>query len=242
MKTLYLLVFICFLSLPLVAQENMVTAQQKNEVSIELTDLPTSFFSMNYERVIGKHISVDLGIGLKSKDGLIKFSGIDTDKIKTNDITYSGYKLIPEFRYYLHESTNGAMLNGFYFGAYLKYSDFSSDLEGTYIDSEAVSHFFKYKGDISVTSIGLMIGYKLPVSKHFSIDFLIAGPGSGSYNFKLKNIIPPPDEFYDDLNTALENYSLLDLINSDFKFKNNKLSSNFGTISFRYGISLGYSF
>ncbi len=242
MKTLYLIVFICFLSLPLVAQEDMGTAQQKNEVSFLLTDLPTSFFTLNYERVVGKHITVDLGIGLKSKDGLIKFSGLDGEKIKTNDITYSGYKLIPEFRYYLNESTNGAMLNGFYFGAYLKYSGYKSDLEGTYIDSEAVSHYFKYKGDINVTSIGLMVGYKLPVSKHFSIDFLIAGPGSGSYSFKLKNIIPPPDEFYDDLNNALDQYSILDLINADFKFNNNKLKSNFGAISFRYGISLGYSF
>jgi len=73
-------------------------------------------------------------------------------------------------------------------------------------------------------------------------DFLLAGPGSGSYNFKLNNVIPPPDEFYDDLNTALENYSVLDLIDADFKFRNNKLRSTFGTVSFRYGISLGYSF
>lgn len=224
------------------AQETMAVKQQKNQVNFELTDLPTAFFSFSYERVIGKQLSVDLGIGFKSEDGLIKFSGIDTERIKTNDITYSGFKLIPEIRYYLKESSNGAMLNGFYFGAYLKYSDFKSDLQGTYIDSQDVSHLFKYKGDITVTSIGFMVGYKLPVAKRFYVDFLIAGPGSGSYNFKLDNVIPPPDEFYDDLNTALENYSLLDLIDADFKFRNNKLKSTFGTVSFRYGISLGYSF
>jgi hypothetical protein len=224
------------------AQEDMGMKQQKNEIGLQLSDMPTAFFSFNYERVIGKHISVQLGLGFKSEDGLIKFSGINSNRIKTNDITYFGYKLIPEFKYYLHESTNSAILSGFYFGAYLKYSDFGSDLEGTYIDSEDVSHFFKYKGDITVTSIGLMIGYKLPVSKHFYLDFLIAGPGSGSYNFKLKNIIPPPDEFYDDLNEALKKYSILDLINADFKFNNNRLRSAFSTISFRYGISLGYAF
>ena len=59
---------------------------------------------------------------------------------------------------------------------------------------------------------------------------------------KLKNIIPPPDEFYDDLNSALEDYSILDLIDADFKFNNNKLRSKFSALSFRYGISIGYSF
>ena len=230
------------MSLPLIAQEDIDLKQNKNQVDIELTDMPTAFFSFSYERAIGKHISVGLGVGFKSEDGLIRFSGIDGDRIKTNDITYSGYKLIPEFRYYINESIDGAMLSGFYVGAYLKYSGFNSDLNGTYIDSEDISYDFKYEAEISVTSVGLMVGYKLPVSKHFTIDFLIAGPGSGSYDFKLNNIIPPPDEFYDDLNNALENYSLLDFINADFKFNNNKLRSRFSTLSFRYGISIGYSF
>jgi len=169
MKALSLSILLLFFTLPLMAQETMAVKQQKNQVNFELTDLPTAFFSFSYERVIGKQLSVDLGIGFKSEDGLIKFSGIDTERIKTNDITYSGFKLIPEIRYYLKESANGAMLNGFYFGAYLKYSDFKSDLQGTYIDSQDVSHLFKYKGDITVTSIGLMVGYKLPVAKRFYV-------------------------------------------------------------------------
>jgi hypothetical protein len=87
-----------------------------------------------------------------------------------------------------------------------------------------------------------MVGYKLPVGKHFYVDFLIAGPGSGSYKFKLDNRIPPPDGFYDALNEALEDYSFLDFINSDFQFNDNKLRSNFSALSFRYGISVGYAF
>lgn len=242
MKKLALFILISLFSLLLLAQEDTNLKQQKNQIDLDITDLPTAFFSFSYERVIGKHISVGLGVGFKSEDGLIQFSGIDTDRIQTNDIKYSGYKLIPEFRYYINESVNGAMLSGFYVGAYLKYSDFNSDLVGTYVDSEAVSHLFEYEAEITVTSIGLMVGYKLPLSKHFSIDFLIAGPGSGSYNFKLNNSIPPPDEFYDDLNNALDEYSVLDLINADFGFNNNKLRSKFSAISFRYGISVGYSF
>lgn len=242
MKNITIVLLIYFVPFFMKGQENVEVKYQKNQVNFELTDIPTAFFTFSYERKIGKHLSVDLGVGFKSNEGLIKFSGIDTERIKSNDLTYSGFKLIPELRYYISEPSNGAMLSGFYFGTYLKYSGFKSDLEGIYIDSEDVSHNFEYRADISVTSIGFMVGYKLPVTKHFSIDFLIAGPGSGSYSFKLKNVIPPPDEFYDDLNSALDDYSILDLINSDFKFKNNRLKTNFSTVSFRYGISLGYSF
>lgn len=242
MKNLLTFLFISIIGLSLSAQGDGNFKQQKNQIDLDVSDLPTAFFSLSYERVLTKHMTVGLGVGFKSEDGLIQFSGIDTDKIQSNDITYSGYKLIPEFRYYINESTNGAMLSGFYFGAYLKYSDFTSDLKGTYVDSQNISHNFEYEGDITVTSIGLMIGYKLPVSKRFFIDFLIAGPGSGGYDFRLRNVIPPPDEFYDDLNNALDNYSILDLINADFEFRDNRLRSEFSALSFRYGISVGYSF
>lgn len=87
-----------------------------------------------------------------------------------------------------------------------------------------------------------MFGYKLPISKHFNIDFMIAGPGTGHYNFKLENEKDLPDEFYDDLNTTLEKYSLLDFINSDFRFSDVNRRSKFSALSFRYGIAIGYTF
>ncbi|MDP5081632.1 MAG: hypothetical protein NWP87_03175, partial [Winogradskyella sp.] len=148
MKNLYLFFLISLMALPLMAQEDIDLKQNKNQIDIELTDIPTAFFSFSYERAIGKHMSVGLGVGFKSEDGLIQFSGIDTNRIQTNDITYSGYKLIPEFRYYINESIDGAMLSGFYVGAYLKYSDFKSDLIGNYVDSQEVSHLFEYEGKI----------------------------------------------------------------------------------------------
>lgn len=242
MKTLYLSLLLSFMAFPIIAQETTAIKQEKNQVSFMATDVLNGIYTLSYERKIGKHISVDLGLGYKTEEGLIKLSGIDREQLKTNDLTYSGYKLVPEFRYYIHESINGAMLSGFYLGAYLKYSNFKSDLIGTFIDSQDDSYNIAYRANMSITSIGFMVGYKLPVGKHFYIDFLIAGPGSGSYKFELKTTETPPDEFYDVLNEALDNYSIFDLINSDFKFKDNKLNSKFSVLSFRYGVSVGYAF
>ena len=95
---------------------------------------------------------------------------------------------------------------------------------------------------LDITSIGLMVGYKLPITKHMNIDFMIAGPGSGNYNFKLINKKDLPEEFYDDLNQALEDYSILDFINGDFRFSEVNRRSQFNAFSFRYGIALGYTF
>jgi hypothetical protein len=242
MKKLTIFILISGFSWLSFSQDEIVTKAKNNQISFYATDAINGLYTISYERALGKHISVNLGFGYKTEEGLIVLSGIDTDQIKTNNITYSGYKIVPEFRYYLNESINGAMLSGFYFGAYLKYSDFNSDLIGTFINSEGESFDIAYKGDIAITSVGLMIGYKLPIGKRFFVDFLIAGPGSGSYKFKLDNTIPPPDEFYDALNQALENYSIFDLINADFEFNDRNLRSNFSVLSFRYGISIGYSF
>ncbi len=232
----------CLLSLPVIGQEKMASKEVKNQVNFTVTDIFNGMYSFSYERKISKHFTVDLGFGYKTDEGLIAFSGIDREQLKTNDITYSGFKIEPEFRYYIEESDNGAMLSGFYMGAYLKYSNFKSDLIGTFIDSDDISYAIAYAADLSVTSVGLMIGYKLPIKKHFFIDFLIAGPGSGSYKFDLETTQTPPDEFYDVLNDALDDYSLFDLINSDFKFSERNLDSKFSVFSFRYGISVGYSF
>ncbi len=213
----------------------------KNEIDLVISDLLDGAFQLKYERALGKHFSVNLGLGYKGEDGFINRSGIDTEKIKTNGVSYSGFKIIPEVRYYLRNADYAAM-KGFYFGAYLKYSNFQSKLDGKYI-SDAGKYFeLEFDADIQVTSIGIMVGYKLPLSERFSLDFLIAGPGAGFYDFSIENKKDLPDEFYEDFNDALNKYPVFDVLDGDFRFSAARRRSNFNLLSLRYGISLGYSF
>jgi len=213
----------------------------KNEVSFEILNIVNGVYQFSYERYLGKNFSAALAIGYKGKEGLVGISGINNDKLKTGDLFYTGYQIAPEVRYYISKtSTNN--LNGFYVGAYLKYHNYTSDLTGSYISSDQTNYDLAFEAKFNITSVGLMIGYKLPITKRLNIDFLIAGPGSGRYNFKIKNKTDLPDEFYDDLNDALEEYSLLDFINSDFRFSQVDNRSKFSAISFRYGIAIGYTF
>jgi hypothetical protein len=226
---------------PAIGQETSLKRETKNEVGILLTDMINGSYSLSYERALGKHTSLALVTGYKTEQGLIALSGLNTDRLRTGNITYSGVRIIPEFRYYLSEKEQG-MLTGFYFGSYFKFVNYNSDLGGIFISGNEEEYDFLYDGKINITSLGLMVGYKLKISNSFNIDFLIAGPGASDYRFNLKSVITPPEDFYDALNEALKEYSIFDLLNSDLEFNETKLSEKVLLPEFRYGITLSYSF
>jgi hypothetical protein len=90
--------------------------------------------------------------------------------------------------------------------------------------------------------MGLAIGYKLSINKRWNLDFIIAGPGAGRHKYTLKNNVSLPDQFYEDLADALEKYSLLDYINSDFRFDVENARTKFTIPAFRYAFAVGYTF
>lgn len=223
------------------AQNDSEKIETKNEIGIELTGILDGQYQVFYERSLNEHWSVGLGVGGKTESGLVNVSGIDSPSIKTGDINYSGFKVIGEGRYYLSGPERGNM-TGFYFGAYAKHSNFKSDIGGTYIDDNSVVFEVDLTSDFSITSVGFMVGYKLPVWKQFNIDFLIAGPGAGLFNFEITNNKTLPDSFFVDLNEALENFNLFDYVGEDFDFGVNDSKASFTAPSFRYAIKVNYAF
>jgi len=247
MKNFVLILILLFISTIAYSLEKNIksekadTLQRKNEIGLVLTDLVDGSYQFRYERKVGTHISVGLGTAIKTKEGLVTISGIDRERIKTGDITYSGIKLIPDVRYYLSK-TQQYQLDGFYFGAYSKYFHFGSDLSGTYINEEQVNYTVAFDAKINILSFGLMLGYKLALNNRFNIDFMILGPGTSHQSYKLVPRTEIPDEFYDDLNEALKNFSFYDFIQSDFRFDFKESKTDFSTFSFRYGITVSYTF
>lgn len=251
MKNTFLLLALLFSSL-MFAQNDDDTSnssaqptsekQRRNEVSLEFLGMIDGRFVPAYERSFGKHWSAKVGIGYKVKEGLVNFSGINGEKLKTGDINYDGGVFYGEGRYYVNAFNNGRAV-GFYFGLYIKYSGFQSDIGGTYITDEGENFNFLFDTNIGVTSSGFQLGYKLPIGKRFAVDFLIAGPGTARYSFDIKNRSDPlPDEFFDDLNDLLEEYGFFELIDTDFDFQPSDSSSAFNTVNFRYAISFSFNF
>nr|WP_321353728.1 DUF3575 domain-containing protein [uncultured Draconibacterium sp.] len=245
-KQFVVVLFLCCIMLSVAAQEKETKLENDsvfriNEISLVVTDLIDGSYQIRYERKLSDHLSVGLGTALKTKKGLVSISGIDRERLKTGDITYSGLKLIPDVRYYLNK-TQQYQLDGFYFGAYSKYFYFSSNIYGSYITKESKEYELNMDAKINIFSMGLMVGYKLALSNRFILDFLIIGPGTSHQKYKLENNTELPEEFYEDLNNVLENFSLYDFIQSDFRFDFKDRSTNFSTISFRYGLTIGYTF
>lgn len=213
----------------------------KNEISFEVLQVINGVYQLSYEKYIWNNFTGSLAFGYKGKEGLIKLSGIDKERLKTDEVFYSGYQIAPEIRYYLKNTSNNN-LNGFYLGLYYKYSNYKSELNGSYYTETGIPYDLEFDMKLDISSLGFLIGYKLPVTKHINIDFMIAGPGTGNYDFEFVNKKDLPEEFYEDFNEALEQYSILDFINSDFRFSEVNSRSKFSAFSFRYGIAVGYTF
>lgn len=221
------------------SQETEENNKNFNEIGIELTGILDGQYQLFYERSISNNWSLGMGVGYKSDTGIINISGIDSPHIKTEDVNYSGFKIIGEGRYYI-KGINDNGMTGFYVGAFAKHSNFNSDILGTYTDEDEVIFALDLTGDFSITSFGGLVGYKLSVWECFNIDFLIAGLGVGFYNFEVKINKDLPDSFIENLNDALENYNIFDYVDGDFDFKVSNAKTNFTGPSFRYAIKLNY--
>ena len=64
--------------------------ERRNEFSIEFLGMIDGRFVPAYERTFGRHWSAKVGLGHKTKQGLINFSGINKEQLKTGDINYDG--------------------------------------------------------------------------------------------------------------------------------------------------------
>lgn len=241
MRATILLLYLLIFSVISHAQEEQEQVVFKNDIGLNLTDMINGSLQLRYERSFGNHWSASLGVGLKSEEGLIRFSGLSTDRLQTNDLTYSGFKIIPEVRYYI-KKTRQYRMDGFYFGAYLKHSNYTSDLNGIYIDDGGEELPLEFDARLKLTSIGLMLGYKWAITKRVGLDFLIAGPGQAYHNYSLRNTQDLPESFYENLNEAAGEYAIFDFLDSDFRFSSTRARANFSLLSFRYGITLSYSF
>lgn len=245
-KTLVLL-FAVLVSFAINAQESdsVRVAKDKtlrlNEISWVLTDMIDGSYMLRYERYLNQSFSVGFSFGFKGEDGLINISGIDGESIKTSDITYSGLKMLTEFRYYIKKTKLDA-LSGFYVGSYFKMANYHSDLLGKYFDVNDKTYRIDIGADVQILSLGTTVGYKFAFSDRFHLDLIFAGPGFGWHKYQVQSRLDLPDEFYTKLSSELDKFSIFELMPADFNFDFKRTKTEFKTVSFRYGISLGFTF
>lgn len=223
-------------------QETVAGKEQKNHIMINPFEMAFGTFQIQYERALNEDMSIGLSVGLKSSSGLFDTPRFNTGTIVTNDLGFSGIQITPEFRWYMQDTERSH--TGFFLGAYYRYQNYKDDLLGTYTSSITLEDTpLDIETRVVTNSIGFEVGYKLPIKKHFYIDFLIAGPGIGFNKVKVEEKQPLPIEFYavDAALAIIDEYKTLDILGTNIDF-NDKGEATFTNPSFHYGIRVGYSF
>ncbi len=194
-------------------------------------------------RAINERSTVGITMGIKLSSGVFKIPGLSSLSIQTGDFTPSGFRVIPEYRWYFQETERSYM--GFYIGGYYKYQVANDNVNGVYTSSSGSVNDIDLDFTVNTHAIGFQVGYKIPIRKRLFVDFIIAGPGVSLIGIDVELKQSLPEAFYEDLGISLiDNLGILDSfdVNINFSGNGNKRNDLIIIPALRYGIKIGYSF
>lgn len=145
--------------------------------------------TLQYEKVLGKHFSVALGVGYRPK-ALLPFAKelekyvdfadsridyISFDNVKKTESKIGMYHITPELRYYFGKKEAPI---GMYLAVFGKYNDFHGDVP-VFVDMDyknlPVRLELPVDTRLQTYSGGLMLGKQFRLSNRFTFDWYIVG-------------------------------------------------------------------
>jgi hypothetical protein len=215
-----ILVFITATSVS--AQEEKATTKPEkkgpalNIFKVNLTGLPLKNYSVQYERVIKRKMS--LAIAFRTMPNTdIPFKSQILNAVNTSDqdtkntieqLKISNFAVTPEVRFYLSKRGYG---RGFYIAPFYRYASFTTNnILLTYQNGVGTSNTINLSGKLTSNTGGLMFGAQWPLGKHLSLDWWILGAhyGSGTGNFTGTAGTPLTTTEQDDIRQQLNNLDI----------------------------------
>lgn len=161
-----------------------------NLVKLNLTSPVIKNYSLQYERVLSRNISVALAFrimpetGLPWADNVIKWADItEPDELDLiNNVRLNNYAITPEIRFYTGKKRYG---RGFYVSLFYRYGHYEAnnailqyepELEE---DIKAEEIRLTFSGDVSSHTGGFMLGSQWAIGKYICLDWWILGPQFG---------------------------------------------------------------
>lgn len=223
--------------------------ETQNIVKLNVPALILKNVSLQYERAVGKRISVGLGIRFAPKSTLPfknKFKDlVDDDEVsrQLDNFKTGNFALTPEFRFYVGK--NG-VFRGFYLAPFVRYATYSGELPYEYntsVTDQQRSLFMS--GRINTFSGGFMLGSQFKLSQKVYFDWWILGASAGSSSGHLNGTSPTPlsEEEQQGLRDALN-----DLDNDYIKTESTvdasgaRVKINGPWYTVRAGLCVGYRF
>ena len=180
MKKIIIIIAIGLYGSTAFAQEEEAEIEKKNIIKINLPALAFKNISLQYERAVGKKISVAGTFRFMPKGSLPFSSNIskwaddaELDRQLSNT-NVGNFAIMPELRFYLGKK--GA-LRGFYIGPFASFASYNADLLYEYEDG--VTKTIPLSGNVNTITGGLMFGAQWKLSNAISLDWWILGPNYG---------------------------------------------------------------
>ena len=177
------------LFLTIISIQSFAQAEKQAVVKLNLSAAVLGAATIQYEKVLGKHISFALGAGYRPKlllpfakdlEKYVDFADnridyISFENVKKAESKIGMYHITPELRFYFGKKQAPF---GTYLSVFGKYNDFHGDVP-VFVDTD-------YKGvpvrlelpvdtKIKTASAGLMIGHQFRLGNRFTFDWYVAG-------------------------------------------------------------------
>lgn len=231
--------------------KNIKLKPPSNFIKINLTGLILKNYSLQYERVLTKSISLAVAFRtmpvstIPFKNQIIKIVGTGDPNTKETieNLRLGNFAITPEIRFYLSKKGYG---RGFYIAPFYRYAKFTvNNMPFTY---ENISHDqskINLSGNFTANTGGILLGVQKAIGKHICLDWWLLGPhyGSGNGNFSGTPNQPLTQEEQDDLRQQLETLDI-PLINKTVNVSANSASMKLDGpwAGIRSGLSIGVRF
>lgn len=183
MKKIIVLLGLTICYVPGFAQNENGDADFKNNIiKINLPALVFKNISLQYERAVGKKISVAGTFRFMPKSKL-PFKNTISDLADNAELDrqlanteVGNFAFMPEMRYYVGKK---GVLKGFYLGPFLNFSRYNANLIYEY-DDLLTTKTIPLDGNINTITGGLMVGAQWKLTNALNLDWWIMGPNYGT--------------------------------------------------------------
>lgn len=233
----------------ILAQDSTRNAMgHKNTVRINITN-PLIFggksIVVGYERLLTSHTSFSINLGPTSFPSL-SFLNADSIEAKSN-LSDKGFNVSGDFRFYLSKENKHTAPRGVYIGPYFSYNYFEKTNSWAIKSTNGGNPLnVETNTSLSVSTLGIEMGYQFILWKRVSLDMILVGPGVAAYNLKasLASNLSQEDKekFFEKLNQALsDRFPGYGRVIDEGEFQR-RGSSNSTSLGYRYMIMVGYRF
>lgn len=190
MKKLYFLLLVIFALISSGAEgknpaQSDSTKISKNFIKVNLTSALIKNYSVQYERVLTRTVSVALSFRMMPEshipyvNKIIEWGNItDPDALNViRNTNISNYAVTPEVRFYTGKKKYG---RGLYFSLFYRYGHYETNNVQIPYDTDGGGHVtIVSAGNVNSHTGGFMVGAQWGLGRHMCLDWWILGPSFG---------------------------------------------------------------